>query len=255
MADAVAGLSHQALAYRGGAECLPPVLSFVRGGLAAGEAVSVGVGEPVARLLREALPAPEPRVAITDITELGRNPGRIIAAMTDYARRNPQRPVRFVSEPFWTARSAAEIVEATRHEALLNRAFAGAPVTTLCLYDADALDPSSGTRATSPIRSSAAAAPPGWAATGSGWCTRSATWWSCGLARPAPSCGCACSARPARPARRASPGRSPGLAAGPRQPDGGLQHGRVHERLRQVPAHLALVHVVFLGVDAGRPAG
>src|SRR5450755_882479 len=141
VADAAAGLSHQALAYRGSAECLAPVLSFVRGGLTAGEAVSVGVGGPVARVLREALPDPEPRVAITDITELGRNPGRIIAAMTDYASRNPQRPVRFVSEPFWAARSEAEVVEATRHEALLNRAFAGAPVTTLCLYDADALDP------------------------------------------------------------------------------------------------------------------
>jgi hypothetical protein len=34
------------------------------------------------------------------------------------------------------------VTEATRHEALVNRAFAGAPVTALCLYDAEALDPS-----------------------------------------------------------------------------------------------------------------
>jgi anti-sigma regulatory factor (Ser/Thr protein kinase) len=138
---AAAGLGHQALAYRGSAEGLAPVLAFIRSGLTTGAAVSVAVGEPVARLLRKALRGTESRLALTDITELGRNPGRIIGAMADYASRNSGRPICFVSEPFWAARSAAAVIEATRHEALVNRAFAGAPVTTLCLYDADALDP------------------------------------------------------------------------------------------------------------------
>jgi len=135
------GLRHQALAYRDTADCLASVLSFVRSGLAADEAVSVGVGRPVTRLLRQALPDAEPRIAFTDMTELGRNPGRIIAAMSDFANRNAGRPVRFVTEPIWPTRSAAEVTEATRHEALVNRAFARASVTALCLYDADALDP------------------------------------------------------------------------------------------------------------------
>jgi anti-sigma regulatory factor (Ser/Thr protein kinase) len=138
---AAVGLRHQALAYRGSAECLASVLSFVRDGLRRDEAVSVGVGRPVTRLLRQALPDEEPRIAFTDMTELGRNPGRIIAAMSDFASRNAGRAVRFVTEPFWPTRSPAEVIEATRHEALVNRAFAGAPVTALCLYDAGALDP------------------------------------------------------------------------------------------------------------------
>jgi anti-sigma regulatory factor (Ser/Thr protein kinase) len=132
---------HQALAYHGSPDCLSAVLSFVRDGLARDEAVSAGVSRPVTRLLREALDGDAPRVAFTDMAELGRNPGRLIAAMSDFALAAAGRPVRFVSEPFWPTRSAAEVREATRHEALVNRAFAGAPVTTLCLYDEDALDP------------------------------------------------------------------------------------------------------------------
>jgi anti-sigma regulatory factor (Ser/Thr protein kinase) len=137
---AEAGLRHQALTYRGSADCLASVLSYVQNGLTQGEAVSVGIGRPVTRLLRQALRGEGPHLAFTDMPELGRNPGRIIAAMWDFAHRHSGRPVRFVTEPIWPARSAAEVTEATRHEALVNRAFAGAPVTALCLYDADALD-------------------------------------------------------------------------------------------------------------------
>jgi anti-sigma regulatory factor (Ser/Thr protein kinase) len=42
--------------------------------------------------------------------------------------------VSSVGEPIWPGRSEAEIAEATRHEALLNSAFAGAPVQALCPY-------------------------------------------------------------------------------------------------------------------------
>jgi anti-sigma regulatory factor (Ser/Thr protein kinase) len=139
--DTRAGLRHQALTYRGRADCLASVLSFVRHGLDRGDAVSVAVSRPVTDLLRRALRNEGPRVAFTDMTELGRNPGRLIAAMSDFAHANDGRPARFVSEPFWPARSAAEVTEATRHEALVNRAFAGAPVTALCIYDGNALDP------------------------------------------------------------------------------------------------------------------
>lgn len=143
MADALAGggLRHHALTYRGSADCLAAVLSFVQDGLAGDEAVLLGVGASVTRGLHQALRHHGRRVTFFDMAELGRNPGRIIAAMWDFASRQAGRPVRFVSEPFWPARSAAEVAEATRHEALVNHAFAGTPVTALCLYDAGALDP------------------------------------------------------------------------------------------------------------------
>jgi anti-sigma regulatory factor (Ser/Thr protein kinase) len=43
--------------------------------------------------------------------------------------------VRYVSQPLWRGRSAAEVVEVMRHEALVNLAFAQADASILCLYD------------------------------------------------------------------------------------------------------------------------
>jgi anti-sigma regulatory factor (Ser/Thr protein kinase) len=47
---------------------------------------------------------------------------------------------RIVSEPMWPERTAAETSECLRHEALLNDAFASAPVSILCPYDVEHLD-------------------------------------------------------------------------------------------------------------------
>ncbi len=73
---------------------------------------------------------------------LGRNPARIIPEVRDFIDAYPGRRVRYVGEPVWPGRSAAEICEAARHEALINLAFAGMPVTILCPYDAARLPPS-----------------------------------------------------------------------------------------------------------------
>ena len=80
-------------------------------------------------------------MTFADITELGRNPGRIISAVWEFISRHAGRPVRFIGEPLWPARTAAEAREAVRHEALINVAFAGAPVAVLCPYDVAALAP------------------------------------------------------------------------------------------------------------------
>ncbi len=58
------------------------------------------------------------------MAELGRNPARIIPEVQAFTDKHPGQRVRFVGEPIWPGRSAAEICEATRHEALLNLAFA-----------------------------------------------------------------------------------------------------------------------------------
>jgi hypothetical protein len=86
---------------------------FVRDGLARGEAILAGVGAPVADLLCEVLSDQWPEVASFDMSELGRNPGRIIAAMWDFARRHAEGPVRFISEPFWPGRPAESTGPAT----------------------------------------------------------------------------------------------------------------------------------------------
>jgi anti-sigma regulatory factor (Ser/Thr protein kinase) len=130
---------HPALFYRDLDEYLAGVGGFLRDGLAAGDPVFASV--PPQRLgpLREHLGADAHRVLLYDMSEVGRNPGRILTALTDFAKRRGGGRAWLVGEPIWASRSPAEIREATRHEALINLAFAGVPVTILCPYDVSAL--------------------------------------------------------------------------------------------------------------------
>ncbi|MEV8531762.1 sensor histidine kinase [Streptomyces sp. NPDC051211] len=133
---------HPALFYRDLAEYLAGVGAFVRAALAADEPVLVAVPGPHLNALRESLGfARTAEIAWTDMTELGRNPGRILSALQDFADRHPGRAARMVGEPIWPGRSPAEVLEATRHEALINTAFAGRPATILCPYDVRRLAP------------------------------------------------------------------------------------------------------------------
>ncbi|WP_329389985.1 sensor histidine kinase [Streptomyces sp. NBC_01351] len=126
---------HPAFFYQGQAEYLAGVGAFVRTALAADEPVLVAV--PGARLdaLRESLDVDAAEVTWTDMTRLGRNPGRILADLQDFADRYAGRSARIVGEPIWPGRSQAEVLEATRHEALINTAFAERRATILCPYD------------------------------------------------------------------------------------------------------------------------
>ncbi|KOU23428.1 regulator [Streptomyces sp. WM6372] len=126
---------HPALFYQGRAEYLAGVGGFVRAALAADEPVLVAVPGPRLDVLRESLDVAAAEVTWTDMTQLGRNPGRILAALQDFADRHAGRPARIVGEPIWPGRSRAEVLEATRHEALINTAFAGRHATILCPYD------------------------------------------------------------------------------------------------------------------------
>ncbi|KDN20144.1 sensor histidine kinase [Amycolatopsis rifamycinica] len=133
---------HPALFYRGAAEYLAGTVPFVWGGLAAGEPVAVAVPGDNLELLRRELGADAARVELLDMTEAGRNPGRIIpGVLRAFADSHPGRPVRIIGEPIWAARSAVEYPACAQHEALINLAFAGRDGTILCPYDADALAP------------------------------------------------------------------------------------------------------------------
>lgn len=125
---------HPALFYRTSEEYLTGVGGFVRAALEAGEPAFVAVPGVQLTALREWLGDTAEAVDFADMTVLGRNPGRILAALQGFADQHPGRPVRIVGEPIWPERSHAEILEATRHEALINTAFARRHATILCPY-------------------------------------------------------------------------------------------------------------------------
>ncbi len=136
------GFGHPALFYRGAAEYLAGTVPFVWSGLAADEPVAVAVPGDNLELLRRELGADAARVRLLDMTEAGRNPGRIIpGVLRAFADSHPGRSVRIIGEPIWAARSAAEYPACVQHEALINLAFAGREGTILCPYDVDALAP------------------------------------------------------------------------------------------------------------------
>ncbi|WP_277607489.1 sensor histidine kinase [Streptomyces sp. W1SF4] len=140
-ADGPAGLVHTALLCRSPEEYLTGVGGFVRAALAADEPVLVAVPGPRLGPLRDVLGSGGVGVGFVDMARLGRNPGRILAALREFAERHEGRPARIVAEPVWPGRTPAEVREATRHEALLNTAFAGREATVLCPYEVTALSP------------------------------------------------------------------------------------------------------------------
>jgi anti-sigma regulatory factor (Ser/Thr protein kinase) len=133
------GFLHRALLYRGAAEFRAAIERHVRGGVARAEPVLIATSPGKVSWLRREFSAEPAGVAFTDMTELGRNPARIIPALRAFMDRYPGRRIRCVGEPVWPDRSAAELREATRYEALVNTAFSGTPATVVCLYDSAGL--------------------------------------------------------------------------------------------------------------------
>ena len=126
---------HLALFYHGPGEYLAALGDFIRASRARGDAVFIAVPGLKARLVRRELGADSSQAALVDMAELGRNPARIIPAVLAYAGQHRGQHVCCIGEPIWPGRTAAEMQEATRHEALTNLAFRDSPVTAVCLYD------------------------------------------------------------------------------------------------------------------------
>ncbi|RSN25887.1 anti-sigma regulatory factor [Amycolatopsis sp. WAC 04169] len=132
---------HPALFYRGQDDYLAGTVPFIRQGLDRGEPVAVSVPGPNLELLRTALGQDAERVLLLDMTEEGRNPGRIIpGVLRAFADSHPGRHVRIIGEPIWAERSELEYPACAQHEALINLAFTGRDVTILCPYDVTRLD-------------------------------------------------------------------------------------------------------------------
>lgn len=135
--------SHRALFYADAEEFLAGTVPFVTEAVEREEPILVAVTRMRARALRDELGDAAGLVQFAEMERLGRNPARIIPAWQQFVNTHggPEKPVRGIGEPIWQGRSAAELAECRRHEALLNLAFADAPAwELLCPYDTSALD-------------------------------------------------------------------------------------------------------------------
>ncbi|MEV6951039.1 anti-sigma factor RsbA family regulatory protein [Streptomyces sp. NPDC051183] len=138
---------HPAFFYRGEREYVAAVVPFIRDGTEAGEPVAVAVPPGNLELIRAEIGDPDPDpdpgapgVRFLDMTQAGRNPGRIIPrVLRAFADARGSGHVRIVGEPVWPGRTPLEYPACVQHEALINAAFRGRDVTILCPYDADRL--------------------------------------------------------------------------------------------------------------------
>jgi anti-sigma regulatory factor (Ser/Thr protein kinase) len=156
------GIRHVAWFYRTPADYRAVVEEFVRAGQALGQPVLVAV--PIAQLPPGWAVPVGPNVTVTDMAEMGRNPARIIPALRAFCDRHTGQRVRYIGEAAWPSRSAAELRETARYEALSNLALADAEISMLCLYNSASLAPSviTDARATHPaeLRAGAECASP-----------------------------------------------------------------------------------------------
>jgi anti-sigma regulatory factor (Ser/Thr protein kinase) len=129
------GMTHLAYLYDDERDYLSSLSAFVHAGLSSAEPVFVAVPGHRAGLLRERLGAESSLLRYGAMAETGRNPARLIPELHAFLEEHPGRRARYVGESIWPGRSDAEMCEATRHEALLNLAFATAAVSIMCPYD------------------------------------------------------------------------------------------------------------------------
>jgi anti-sigma regulatory factor (Ser/Thr protein kinase) len=135
------GPDHHALFYHDQREFVTRVSDFVTMGLAHGEPAFIAAPSSGLDLLRARLGRNSQRLIFADMAETGRNPARILPELWAFVDRQNGGQARIVSQPAWPERSAAELREAIRHEALINLAFAGARVSILCPYVTAGLAP------------------------------------------------------------------------------------------------------------------
>ncbi|MFC5728147.1 MULTISPECIES: sensor histidine kinase [Nocardioides] len=132
---------HPALFYRTDEEYLAGLVPFVLDGLRIGEPVAAALPTERLGLLESALGTEAAEVTLIDMTEAGRNPGRIIpGVLRAFADRHRRTHVRIIGEPIWAGRSDSEYPACVQHEALINTAFRSRMVTIVCPYDVRRLE-------------------------------------------------------------------------------------------------------------------
>lgn len=135
------GYRHEALFYSGHEQFMDGTLGFIREAISEDEPVLVVLAREKIEALRGELDGDGDRVLFADMAEVGSNPARIIPAWSDFVEGNAVHGRRLwgIGEPIWAGRSAAELAECQRHEALLNVVFSDPAFSLLCPYDTSAL--------------------------------------------------------------------------------------------------------------------
>lgn len=133
---------HEALLYHDHATYLDGTMKFIYDGVSFGEPVAVAAPPVNVRLIRERLGAFAEVVTFHDMTEAGRNPGRIIPwVLSKFMDAHPGKRVRVIGQPIWRGRSEDEYPACVQHEAMINVAFQGRGAAILCPYDTSSLKP------------------------------------------------------------------------------------------------------------------
>lgn len=133
-------LVHSALFYRDEREYVEGIMPFIVGGLEQSQPVLIAVPPNNLALLAEALGTASAAVTMADMTDVGRNPCRILdEVLGAFAAEHFDRPVRMVGEPLWPGRSADDYPVCMQHEASINVAFEDREAAVLCPYDASRL--------------------------------------------------------------------------------------------------------------------
>ena len=141
--------SHDVLLYRGSDDLVRQARSLIDQARRDGDIVAVAVPASVASDLRSLL-GDDPSDTLVEIDHLGRNPGRFIELWADplASAQRAGRGLTGLGQPLWQDRSPAEIDECWISESLFDVAFADVSGFHLvCLYDLDAADPGTLTRA------------------------------------------------------------------------------------------------------------
>jgi anti-sigma regulatory factor (Ser/Thr protein kinase) len=131
--------THQALFYRDDGEYVEGLRRFLTPARGSGDPIAISVPEHKLELVREQLSDWSDK-ELFDMSEVGRNPGRILSVIERLRQERPGRMLHSIGEPIWAGRTKEEIREAVRHEALLNVMLEDTPMRVLCPYDALALD-------------------------------------------------------------------------------------------------------------------
>jgi len=135
---------HEAFLWHDAADFTGGLVPFLEDGLEGGEPMMVAVIPEHLAWLQDTLGPKAKAIDFVDMTELGKNPARIIPAWQQFLDEHSGRgrPVRGIGEPIWPGRRPEELVECQLHEALLNVAVDPAlPFWLICPYAAEELEP------------------------------------------------------------------------------------------------------------------
>ncbi len=140
------GFRHDAFVYTDEEDFVRQTATYVHDGLDAGETVVAVLPEDRNSLLRKALDGVADQVIFLDMSQVGRNPARIIPLWQRLLDQAPEIPMRGLGEPAYVGRSRVELEETALHEYLLGVAFTqfAGRFELLCPYSAElGVDPTS----------------------------------------------------------------------------------------------------------------